>query len=52
MARTKKLCPVTSCDTHELLLSAGVESQVRRDIINLAVERSPCVITLVVCTQH
>ena len=52
MTRTKKLCSVTSCNTHELLLSAGVESQVRRDIINLAVECGPRVIALVMYAQH
>jgi hypothetical protein len=50
--RTEKPCPITTCDTHELLLSAGVEGEVRRDVINLAVERGPCVITLVMCAQH
>lgn len=52
MTRTKQRCPITTCDTHELLLSARVESEVWRDVINLAMERGPCVITLVVCAQH
>ena len=52
MTRTKQLCPITSCDTHELLLSARVESQVWRDVVDLAMERGPCVITLIVRAQH
>jgi hypothetical protein len=51
-ARTKQLCPIASCNTHKLLLSAGVEGQVRRDIVDLAVEGSPCIISLVVHAQH
>ena len=52
ITRTKQLCPITSCHTHELLLSARVESQVGRDVIDLAMERGPCVIALIVRAQH
>jgi hypothetical protein len=44
---TKKLCPVASRNTHQLL-STWMEIQVGRDIVDLAVERRPCVITFIV----
>jgi hypothetical protein len=52
MLHTKKLCPVASRNTHEFLLSARMEIQVRRDIVDLAIERRPRIITFIVQAQY
>jgi hypothetical protein len=48
MTHTEKLRPIATCNTHELLLSTRMEGQVRRDIVDLAIDRRPGIIALVV----
>jgi hypothetical protein len=48
VSHTEKFRPITTSDTHELLFASRVKSEVRRDIVDLATERSPRIVPFVV----
>ena len=49
---TKQLRPIPACNAHELPLAPGVIRQVVREVVHLAVERGPCVISCPVLLEH
>lgn len=48
---TEQLRSVSASDTHQLILPTGVEADVRRDVVDRTVERTPCVVTRLVLRE-
>ncbi len=49
---TKQLRPIPACNAHKFLLASGMVWQVMREIVHLAAERGPCVLSGPVFLEH